>query len=310
MILVAGESLVDLVPRADGSLAPLLGGGPFNVARGIARLSGRCGFLGAISGDRFGTRLRAALEADGVEVGTLVRSELPTSLAVAELDEAGRASYRFYVEGTAAAALTPEAALAALRRVAPRVLHVGTLGLAVEPLGEAIEQVVEAIGGDAIVSVDPNWRPGVLADSEPWRRRLERVLPRADVVKVSTEDLAHLAPGNAPRDAARALLGGRTGCVMVTDGDGDVLVLTAAGEAIVTPPQAAVVDTVGAGDAFCAGLLAWCDANRPGREALGSLPAMTEAARFAALVAARTCERPGADPPRREELGEASVVAR
>jgi fructokinase len=304
-ILVAGESLIDLVPSADRALTPLPGGGPFNVARGVARLGVPCAFLGALSSDRFGALLRAALRADGVRLDAVVDTDQPTSLAVAELDVAGSAHYRFYLEGTAAVALTASAALAALRSVEPRALHVGTLGLAAEPLADAVEQVVATVADDVIVMVDPNWRPGTLVDAAPWRSRLERVLARADIVKVSTEDLRHLAPDVPPHEAAQRLLAGRTRCVLVTDGEADALVLTAEGRALVSPPRVDVVDTVGAGDAFCAGVLTWCIANDATRESLGSLPAMTRAARFAALVAARTCERAGADPPRLEQLGEA-----
>ncbi len=301
-MLVAGESLVDLVPAAGGMLVPLPGGGPCNVARGVARLGARCAFLSAISRDRLGGLLREQLAADGVDATCLVDSDLPTALALAELDGGGAAQYRFYVEGTAAAALSPAAALAAVAGLAPYALHVGTLGLALEPLGDAVEQVVAAMPDATIVTVDPNWRPGAFEDASRWRARLDRVLARADLVKASIEDLAHLAPGLSVQAAARALLRERTRCVLVTDGDGDVRVLTGEGEALVSPPRVEVLDTVGAGDAFCAGVLASCAAGEVPRDALGSLPAMTDAARFAALVAARACERPGADPPRRDEL--------
>jgi fructokinase len=129
------------------------------------------------------------------------------------------------------------------------------------------------------------------------------VCARADVVTVSSEDLAHLEPDLPALEAARRLLSERTRCVLMTDGEAAATVLTAAGEALVTPPKANVIDTVGAGDAFCAGIHAWCAAHDAGRETLGSLAAMAEAARFAALVAARTCERAGADPPWLAELG-------
>jgi fructokinase len=162
--------------------------------------------------------------------------------------------------------------------------------------------VVAAASDDVIVSVDPNWRPDVLEDPTPWRARLERVLPGSDLIKVSTDDLAHLAPESPAPEAASALLDGRPSCVMVTDGPRDVLVLTAEGAARVAPPRAQVIDTVGAGDAFCAGVLAWCARHALAREVLGSLATMVEAAEFASKVAARTTERSGADPPRLDEL--------
>ncbi|HEY2600328.1 MAG TPA: carbohydrate kinase [Thermoleophilaceae bacterium] len=302
MIAVAGESLIDLMPGAGGTLVPRPGGGPFNVARGLARLEVTCAFLGAVSSDRFGTVLREALVRDGVDVSQVVQSGRPTTLAVAELDGAGSARYRFYTEGTAAASLTSDAALAALSAVAPRALHVGTLGLALEPVGDAIECMVEAVSDDVLVAVDPNWRPDVLDDPSPWRRRIDRVLTRADLIKVSSDDLAYLTPGVTMAESARALLLGRTRCVVVTNGPSDVLLFTPEGESRVTPPRARVVDTVGAGDAFCAGLLAWCAGHGFDRELLGALPSMEEAARLGATVAARSTERAGADPPRLVEV--------
>jgi fructokinase len=308
MIVVAGESLVDLIAGEDGALMPLPGGGPYNVARALARLEIDVAFLGAVSTDRFGRMLRAGLAADGVDQRCVVSTDLPTTLAVAELDEAGVARYRFYTEGTAAPSLTPAAATAALEDVPLRALHVGSLGLALEPMALAVEDAVAAAGRDVLVMVDPNWRPGAAPDPAAWRERLERLLGRADVVKVSTEDLENLTPGVDVERAARGLLAGRARCVLVTDGGAAVRVLTPDDEALVVPDPVDVVDTVGAGDAFCAGFLAWCTAMGFGREELGTIVSVREAAQFGALVAGRTCERAGADPPRLAEL-EAAATA-
>lgn len=198
--------------------------------------------------------------------------------------------------------LTPGRAAVALRGLGVRALHVGSLGLALEPLAGAVEEVVGRMPGDVLVMVDPNWRPGAVPDPRRWRARLERVLERADVVKVSTEDLEHLAPGESLPAAACRLLGGRTRCVLVTAGGEAVHVITREGTRLVRPPAARVVDTVGAGDAFCAGFLAGVTAAGVHGAALGSLDAVTRAAEFAAVVAARTCERAGADPPRLAQL--------
>lgn len=302
MIVVAGESLIDLIARQDGALVPALGGGPFNVARALARLEVPCAFLGAMSRDRFGVTLRAALADDGVDARCIVDSERPTMLAVAEVDEGGIARYHFYAAGTAAPALDVDAARAAIATVTPSALHVGALGLALEPLGEAVETLVAEADRDTIVMVDPNWRVGAPADAVAWRARLERVLARADVIKVSTEDLEQLAPRVPRRRAARGLLGGRARCVLVTDGGGAVTVLTPGFEATIVPAEVDVVDTVGAGDAFCAGFLAWCVNAGLTRELLGSIDRMRDAARFATVVANATCARAGADPPHLDEL--------
>jgi fructokinase len=309
MIVVAGESLVDLIADGDGALRPLPGGGPFNVARALARLEVRCAFLGAVSADRFGAALRGALAADGVDLRCVVAAEAPTTLAVAELDAEGAACYRFYAEGTAAPSLTAAEAAAAVAGVPCSALHVGSLGLALEPIGTAVEALVADAAPETLVMVDPNWRPGAVVDPDAWRARLGRVLGRADVVKASADDLAHLVPDRSPREAGRALLAGGAGCALITDGAGDVLIMTADGERRVRPPAVRVVDTVGAGDAFGAGFLAWWTASRLGREDLRDVGRLQEAAAFAALVAARTCERAGADPPRRRELGTEAPAA-
>jgi fructokinase len=303
VIVVAGESLVDLIAQPGGVLAPLPGGGPFNVARALARLEAPVAFLGAVSDDRFGRRLRETLAADGVDDRCLVPVDRPTMLAVAELDDAGVAHYRFYADGTAAPALEAEAALAAMARVPVEALVVGALGLALEPMATAVQTLVAAAGPETLVLVDPNWRPEAVPDPAAWRHRLGAVLRRADVVKVSTDDLLHLAPGVDAVRAARGLLdGGGARCVLVTDGPHDVVAVTPDAELRVTPPRARVVDTVGAGDSFCAGFLAWWRSNGLGRADLGEAAALRGAVTFAARVAARACERAGADPPSLREL--------
>jgi fructokinase len=309
MIVVAGESLVDLIGTGEGALAPSPGGGPFNVARALARLGMDVAFLGAVSDDGFGRLLRETLRRDGVDLRGLVASTLPTMLALAQLDAAGSAGYRFYAEATAAPSLTPGQAAVALRGLDVEALHVGSLGLALEPLAAAVEQTVEQVPADTLVMVDPNWRPGAVDDPRRWRARLGRVLARADVVKVSTEDLDHLAPGEPRGRAACALLAGRTKCLLVTAGGEAVQVITREGVRSLRPPATQVVDSVGAGDAFCAGFLAATTAAGVRGERLGSLAAVVPSAEFAAVVAARTCARQGAEPPRLAELGSHAGLA-
>ena len=205
VIVVAGEALIDLVPADDGTLVPHAGGGPFNTARALGRLGCPVAYLGRVSTDRFGARLAGLLAEDGVRLDAHVRTDDPTTLALVELDDRGAAAYRFYTEGTASAGLTTEAALTALP---PDVayLHVGTLGLVLEPMADALEALVEERAGRALVMTDPNCRPAIIADAPRYRDRIARVLRGTDVVKVSDEDLAWLAPGVPPDEAARALL--------------------------------------------------------------------------------------------------------
>jgi fructokinase len=301
IVLVAGEALYDLVLDDEENLRAHPGGGPFNTARTVGRLEQPVAYLGRLSSDRFGTTLERRLAADGVRVDAIVRTDEPTTLALAEIDESGSAVYHFYERGTSAPGLTPEAALAALPP-AVGVLHVGTLGLVLEPMAAALEAVVDSLSGRALIAVDPNVRPGVIADPDAYRGRLERVLARSDVVKVSEDDLAWLDPDRAPAAAARALLHQGPTVVLLTRGAEGAMVVTAAGDVAVPAPVVVVVDTIGAGDAFGGGFLAWWQAQGLGRDDLRDDDLVLQATRFAALVAARTCERPGASPPRRSEV--------
>jgi fructokinase len=294
LTLVAGEALFDLWFDGD-ALHGRPGGGPFNTARTLGRLGRPVAYLGALSTDRFGRTLRDRLVEDGVALEAAVVTHAPSTLALADLDAGGAARYGFWRDGTASATLQPEAALAALP-AGVAVLHVGTLGLVFEPMASAVEAVVERLAPDAMIMVDPNVRPAAIADETAYRDRLDRVLRRSAVVKVSDEDLAWLRPGEAAEDAARGLLAAGPEVVLLTRGAQGVLVLTAGGERAVPAPPVNVVDTIGAGDAFSGGFLArW----PPGA---GDLAAAADAAAFGALVAAMTCERAGASPPALAEV--------
>jgi fructokinase len=305
LILVCGEALYDLVAGdGDGdALGAHPGGGPFNTARTIARLEQPAAFLGRLSTDRFGTTLRRMLADDGVALGAVVRTDDPTTLALAELSPDGAARYRFYASGTSAPGLTRDEALAALPADV-EILHVGTLGLMLEPIADALEGVVERLAPSALVAVDPNVRPWAIADEDAYRARLARVLARAHLVKVSEEDLAWLSPEHAPADAARELLAHGPAVALVTRGRDGAVVVPAGGEALAIPgPRVDVVDTIGAGDAFGGAFLAWWHSRGLSRDALVDERHLTEAARYAVQVAAITCTRPGARPPRLAELG-------
>ena len=308
VILVGGEALFDLVYDGDENLQGHPGGAAFTTARTIGRLGQPVAYLGRLSTDRFGTRLERMLAADGVRLDAVVRTDEPTTLALVELDETGSARYRFYERATSAPGLTPEAALAALP-AAVGMLHVGTLGLTLEPMATALEAVVEELCGQALVMVDPNVRPWVIGDADAYRRRLQRVLGRSDVVKVSEDDLAWLEPERSAADAARMLLQGGPRVVLLTRGADGVQVVTGAGDVSVPAPEVDVVDTIGAGDAFGGGFLAWWRAQGLGREQLDDQAAVVEAATFGALVAARTVGRAGASPPFLHEVTQATEVA-
>lgn len=302
MIVVGGESLVDLIVAPDGRVEAVPGGGPYNTARTIARLGGEVAFLGRVSTDRFGRILRSRLEADGVDL-TLVRpTDAPTTLAIAELDEQGTATYRFYLDGTSARQLTIEDVdTAALESV--DALHVGTLGLVVEPIASTLLTLTGELPDDSLLMVDPNCRPAVIDDPAAYRDRLRRVLRRADVVKVSADDLDFIEPGVPPRTAAANLLDEGPAVVLLTDGGrGVVVAMNGRGAFDVPVPKVPVVDTVGTGDAFGGGFLAWWVSRGLGRDGLTDRAALEAAVTRAIEVAGVVCQRAGAEPPTLGEL--------
>ena len=302
MILVGGEALYDLVLQgATDDLHGHPGGGAFNTARTIGRLEQPVAYLGRLSHDRFGERMLGLLESDGVDLGAVVRTNDPTTLALAEVDDDGVARYRFYERGTSAVGLEPDAALAVLPGDV-RFLHVGTLGLLLEPVATALEAVVERLAPTALIVLDPNIRPWVIEDGDAYRARLDRVLARAHVVKVSQEDLEWLHPGVPEVEGVRAMLEHGPALGLLTRGPNGALVVTRTAEVAVPAPRAKVVDTIGAGDAFGGGFLAWWSERGLARDDLGTIDLAVEATAFACLVAARTCSRPGAEPPYRSEL--------
>ncbi len=301
MILVAGEALFDLVSRDGHQLAAHAGGGPFNAARTLGRLGRRVGFLGRVSTDRFGTVLAGMLADDGVSLDPVLRTDSPTTLALAELNTASDARYRFYERGTSAPDITPELALAVIPADL-RILHVGTLGLVLDPMAGALEALVNVVADRAMVFVDPNCRPSAVDDEIGYRDRVARVLSAAHVAKVSADDLAWLHPGLEPVAAARAVRDVGPGVVLLTRGGDGATIVTAAHEIAGAAPRVDVVDTIGAGDAFGAGFLAWWDERGLGAGDLGDPALLTQATEFAARVAALTCARAGASPPTRAEL--------
>ncbi len=297
-IVVGGEALYDIVagPGPADTIAGHAGGGPFNVSRTIGRLRQPVAFLGRLSTDRLGATHERMLADDGVRLDCVVRSDDPTTLALASVDEDGVAGYGFYTHATAAAGLTSEAALVALpAQVA--ALHVGTLGLVLDPLASAMEAVVERLAGSTMIVVDPNCRPQALADPAPYRARLARVLGHSDLVKVSEEDVAWLDPQRSSLEAARALLQLGPRAVLLTRGADGATVLSAGAETAVAAVPAVMVDTIGAGDAFGGGFLAWWISHGFGRSELARHELVVEAVRFAAAVAAYTVAQAGASPP-------------
>ena len=192
LIVVAGDALVDLIVRPDGEIVPVGGGGPYNSVRAIARLGVPTAWIGGLSSDRFGRMLEQGLETDGVELGLVQRTNLPTTLALAELAADGSAAYHFYIEQTSAPAVHPGPLSGGLP-ASTRAVLTGTLGMVLEPMATTLEGMVRALPGDVLLVLDPNARPVIIPDPDVWRSRIIRVMARADVFKASAEDLDDLA---------------------------------------------------------------------------------------------------------------------
>ncbi len=309
MWLVAGEALYDVFVAEDKGPAGFMldarpGGSPFNVAIGIARLGGRCAFFGGMSQAFLGQRLQEILSEEGVATDLLTLSNTPTTLALVGLAADGSASYSFNGQG-AADRLVPREAIERLPGDAHGV-HVGSYCLVVEPIATTLAALLDRLPASTMVALDPNIRPTVEPDMAIWRARVEAAATRANLIKVSIEDLALLYPDTCADDIAqRWLAGPATAAVFVTQGDAGATRYTTGQRQHIAPPQVAVVDTVGAGDSFQAALLAGIQAM--GVTTADALHGLDDAAwhwlhAIATEASARTVARRGADLPRQGDV--------
>lgn len=300
-----GEALIDFTPvERDGRLAGFdlhVGGSPYNVAVGLARLGQETLFAGRISADIFGEVLAAHLSANGVSAELLLRGTEPTALAFVSLDQ-GDPAYAFRWEGTADRELRASD-LAGDRLAGLDALHFGSVAVALEPCGTAIEELQAMLAGRVFLSFDPNVRPVVIEDWAAYRRRVERCVAAADLVKVSRTDLEALAVGDPSRWFG---LWPGPAAIVVTDGPRGSLVLRRGRRPVESQAiPARLVDAVGAGDAYMSGLLSALAMRgaltRPALLALDELD-WREIGLYASTAAALACERAGADPPHAWEV--------
>jgi fructokinase len=311
VITVIGEALVDLVVSPDWSCRATPGGAPANVAVALARLERDVSLRARISRDGFGVMLRHHLTGNGVSPRDLVPADEPTTLAIATLHEGGQATYSFYLNETADWMWRP----GELDPLFPDVtaLYLGSLAMALPPGAARIESFAQRVRGtgQVVVFYDPNLRPSATPDAQAERVRVERQLGLAHVAKASAEDIEWLYPGEAVGEVARRWQRLGPDLVVVTLGSEGAFGLSRNGTELTVPPVPADVrDTIGAGDAFSAGLLdAMAGEDLLGPGGITGLLRLDRArlARLltsAGIVAALTCERSGADPPRKAEVVE------
>jgi fructokinase len=300
--LVIGESLIDIVQRRDGTTQEHVGGSPANVAVGLARLGHGVTFATMIGDDERGARIAQLLDGEGVTLTTGSIGRQTTSVATSTLDADGAAAYSFDLSWE----LNLGQPIEGLGHV-----HTGSIAATLEPGASAVLSTLQGAHPSATISYDPNARPSLMGDPHDVRAKMEQLIGLSDVVKASDEDIAWLYDGAPLPDILRlwGLLG--PSLVVVTRGDqGAVMGLTVTGEfTSVDAPTVEVVDTVGAGDSFMAGLLSGLlDAGLLGgvqaRERLrsASLADVRPAVNRALACAAVTVSRAGANPPRRAEL--------
>lgn len=302
MIVVCGEALIDLVPSGNGTVRQTPGGGPFNTARALARLGVSTAFLSHLSNDPLGCMLLDRLAADDVDLSLTTCGPEPTTLAVAQLDGDGLATYSFAPDGTSAPNLTADMVPRALGADVS-ALHVGTLGLVLEPMATTLTELTQREATRRLVMLDPNVRPALVVDTGRYRQRVQFLMAQSTIVKVSDEDLEWLFPGLDREAAADRIISAGARLVVVTLGGQGAFGVMSHVRACVPAPTVDVVDTIGAGDAFGAALLAWLHDHEALRRNLVLDSHELEAAlAFACLAASITCTRAGAEPPCRAEL--------
>jgi fructokinase len=301
--LVVGESLIDIVHRPDGSSREHVGGSPANVAVGLARLGHEVTLATMIGHDERGTRIAALFDQEGVELTGGSIGVHPTSVATSTLDATGAAAYRFDV----AWHLDDGQPLEGLTHV-----HTGSIAATLEPGASAVLATLQKAHPSSTISYDPNVRPSLMGEPHDVRAKIEQLIGLSDVVKASDEDIAWLYGGAPLSDIMRlwGLLG--PALVVVTRGDKGALIGLPANTGELTSmdaPEVEVVDTVGAGDSFMAGLVSGLldlgllgDIQARARLRTASLTDVRPAVQRALACAAITVSRAGANPPRLAEL--------
>ena len=313
MILCCGEALIDMLPRrtseGEAAFAPYAGGAVFNTAIALGRLGVPVEFFSGLSTDSFGQQIMRVLAESRAGTRYAHFSPRPTTLAFVELTD-GHASYLFYDEGTAGRMLSPED-LPVLADDVDALLF-GAISLIPEPCGSTYEALMARECGRRVTMLDPNIRPGFIPDRPKHMERILRMVGMADIVKLSDEDLAWFAEDGSTEEIVSRWLNRGPKLIVVTRGGDGATGYTRNHKVSVKPEKVAVVDTVGAGDTFNAGVLASLHEQKLlGKAALAELgeDAVRSALALGAKAAAVTVSRAGANPPWRDEIAQTGVRA-
>ena len=318
MILVIGEALIDLIENRyqAGAFNAVVGGANANVALALARRGTKHQFLGRISNDRFGKIIRERLESNGVQLEHSIDATELTTLAVVSIDSNGVPNYSFYVNGTADWGWTP-AELPSdveLENMHATAIQFGCLTMAMAPGNAVIEEWAKAHYDQKSVTIshDINMRPALGFEREVERQRVERVNSFSHVIKASDEDIQWLYGLDEGADVdgiVKAWIGDTGRHVFVTRGGDGTSIHRPGGVRIDVPSRKInVVDTVGAGDTFCANMLGQLsDLDALGTDAFDRLTnlsddAWRELVHTSGIAASITCERAGCEPPTKPEL--------
>jgi fructokinase len=307
MILSCGEALIDMLPRTstlgEPCFAPYAGGAVMNTAIALGRLGAPSGFFSGLSNDMLGEILTQTLEASKVDASFCARSGRPTTVAFVKLVD-GQATYAFYDENTAGLMLSQDQLPTLPADVT--TLFFGGISLVNDPAASTYAALQARESATRVTMIDPNIRLGFIAGKEvPYRTRIEGMIAKADIVKLSDEDLAWVMGDGDIATLARQILAKGPKLVFITEGAKGARAITATQDRFVAAQKIIVADTVGAGDTFNAGALA--SLHTAGALTKDRLATVSDAELDAALslgtrAAAITCSRPGANPPWAHEL--------